>query len=160
MNPTLKEVIARETALLEKLVDAPEAPFGYGVDLVCVTDLREDFGEENHESQDAIGHAVLRRWITPRGQNPDDPDYGEDIRGFLNKGITTKDIREKAGKLKQEAEKDDRVGACTVTLTPSPDGRELRVSAAIVPKDPAVETFTLTFAVTSGAQVLKEIAIQ
>jgi hypothetical protein len=157
MSPVIAAALAAETAKLVRLVDAPVGELGYGRDLACAQDLTEDFEEIDENSPQAIGQAIFRRWTTPRGQLQDDQEYGEDIVGMLNKGLTAAYIAEKAGRLKLEALKDDRVQDCTVTITPSPRGDEIRVQGVITPADPSAKRFSMTLAVVNGQGLLAEL---
>lgn len=157
MNTTYEEVIAAEQAKLVRVVATPTGDLGYGTDLHCTTDVAEDLAEVDPLSPTAIGEAVFRRWTTPRGQNPDDLFYGENIAGMLNKGLTPEGLRAKAGALKAEAEKDDRVAVCNVQITPSARGDTLTILGVIEPADPDRQTFSLVVVVTSGDALLQEI---
>jgi hypothetical protein len=147
----VREDIAAQNPELERLVDAPTGALGYGTDLACVSDLTPNLDEVDPNSVTAIGEAILRRWTCPRGRLLDDLDYGVDVRGFCNQGQTTAQLRELATKLAQEALKDDRVVDVQVTVTYA--APTLNIAATITPADPALDTFTLTFSVTS-AEVL------
>lgn len=157
MNATVQAAITAELDALEREFDAPVAPFGYGADLACTDDLTETMDEVHPLSTRALAEALYRRLDCPRGGLPDDPDYGIDLRSYLNRGVTTRELRDLAGKIRTELEKDDRVERAFVTLTPAPDGSSFRVEIAVTPIDARVGGFTLTAALVDGALLLEEI---
>lgn len=154
MSAIVLSAISAETALLERLVQVPTGALGYGVDLSCVADISATLDEVDPTSTQAIREALLRRLATPRGGLPDDPDYGFDVRGLCNRGLTQSQLVDVSTQVRNEVTKDDRVDSATVTVTtPSPSA--LRVSVVITPVDQSIGIFTLTFAVTDG-EVLSE----
>jgi len=157
INETMRAVFVAETATLERVIEEPVGPFGYGVELSCSRDLTPDMLEVDPFSYEGIAEAVLRRWDTPRGSNLDDLDYGENISSMLNAPHTRQSVLAKAGSLRAEAEKDDRVDDCVVTLTPNSNGSVIRISAAITPADPDLTEFTLVAALDSAGLLLEEI---
>lgn len=152
---TILEDIAAEVAALTREVASPIPPLNYGNDLRCVTDMRDDMAETNPNSPEGIGEALLRRWTCPRGQNADDPDYGRDVRSLLNRGLTQDDALAEAGLLRAEAEKEETVDTCEVSLEVDSRGREIRVSSLVTPVDPTIEPFRLVAVVTDGASMLE-----
>lgn len=150
------DAIAEELALLERVQDAPSAPFGYGSDLSCDTDLTERMDEVGASTL-ALGQALARRLDCPRGALLDDPDYGIDLRAHLNRGSTTRDLRTLATRIKAEIEKDDRVDTVAVQVTPATDGSSLAVELAVTPVDASVGDFGLTLAATSAGVIVDAI---
>lgn len=148
--------IAQQVAELEQLVPTPAPPFGFGVDLACVEDCTPTFDEVNPFSQRAIGEATVRRLSTARGTLDDDPDYGLDLRAYLNRGTALQEIADLAGAVRNEITKDDRIESATVTATF--EGTVLRVKVTITPVDPNLGEFRLTLAVTSAAVLLEAFA--
>lgn len=156
MSQLVLDAIAASTAELTRLVPVPTGALGYGADLSCVEDLTDDLAEVDPFSPQAIGEALLRRLTTPRGQLPDDPNYGLDIRGYCNRGVPTGELREIAGQIRSEASKDDRIEDVSVTVTvPALNSMSVRIN--VTPADPSLDPFTLTFAVTSGQLLLEAI---
>lgn len=151
------DTIAAELALLERLEPTPLAPFGYGQDLDCTTDISEDLLEVDPSSRTALAQALLRRLSCPRGRLPDDPTYGFDLRGMLNRGTDAAALRDLAGQVKGEVLKDDRIDGADVTTTYTSQTRTLDVLIWVSPIDPALGEFSLTLAVTDGETLLKEI---
>jgi hypothetical protein len=151
MNPTFSKAYAAELATMVRVVDAPTGALGYGTDLSCTTDVDERLTEVDPQTPRAIAESIIRRFITPRGALIDDGDYGLDVRGHLNRGITQQDLRALSGALQSEAQKDDRVLAAHVELRVDTSAGEMFVNVTIAPADPNAEPFTFVFSVTSGA---------
>lgn len=157
MNETVKAVIDTELAILTRLVPTPAEPYGYGVDTYGVTDWTDTLEDVDPFTPLGIGQALLRRLQTPRGTLQDDGTYGIDLRGFLNRPTTARDILEMSGEVQNEVRKDDRVFGAVVTI--SFEGLKLlRVRLDITPEDPNTGgPFTLTLAVTNAAVLLEAI---
>ncbi len=63
-----------------------------------------------------VAEAIARRWQTPRGGLIDDPNYGYDLSDFINADIDLTDLPQIAQSAGAEAEKDERVLSCDVTI--------------------------------------------
>jgi hypothetical protein len=87
----------------------------FGHDLSCTTDLTSDMAEVDGTLQ--LGQALARRIITPRGGLIDDPNYGYDVRGFLNDDVTSRTLAEVQAKMDAEFLKDERVLQSSTTLS-------------------------------------------
>lgn len=157
MSAIVKSAIAEELATLKRIVDPPSPPLGYGSDLWCEDDLREDMPEVDGTSTLVLAQALARRLDCPRGALPGDPDYGIDLRSYCNRGTTAAEIRSLAGQINGELRKDDRVERVVVTVRPSSDGSQLAVQLEVTPVDPSVGGFALTLAATSAGVVIDEI---
>lgn len=157
MTDAVRDAIAAAIAELERVTEVPSGPFGYGTDISCAGDLTETMEEVDGFSTLALAQALVRRLDCARGQLPDDPDYGIDVRSYCNRGATTQDIRSLASRIRGEVTKDDRVDTATVTVTPSSTGDELGVKVAVTPYDARLGPFTLTLAVTSAAVLIEEL---
>lgn len=146
MNATVATALATDLATLATELDvrADAAPLGYGRDLWCVTDLTATMDTIAPDSRLAIAQAVVRRWITPRGALLDDPDYGYDVRGKLNRGLTQVELRSLGSLMRLEARKDDRVSDAAVTV--SFDGETLHAATVLTCESITLGTFTLTLA--------------
>jgi hypothetical protein len=159
VNPTVLAALNEQKIGLLRLVDTPVEPFGYGVDLSCVLDVTEDLAEVDSFSPIAIAESSLRRLITPRGGCPDDSDYGFDLRGQLNKGVTVLGLRTLSGQSRAEINKDDRVSDCTADVTyDSVQGPQLRVKVTIQPVDVDLGEFTFTGSINDTRAVLEAIS--
>lgn len=153
--------IAAQTAELTRLVADPVAPFGYGVDWSCGVELDPNLAEVDPFSTRAIGEALLRRSITPHGSLEDDPDYGEDIRGAENRGVTVQDLTALSSRLRNEYQKDDRVESVVVVVSTAAailSTRRLNISVRVTPRDPRTPDFSMTLACTGGDVILEAIA--
>lgn len=160
MNQFLSDIIDAEIATLTRVVDAPIGPLGYGRDLSCVQDCDDKFSEVDPNTPTAIGQAILRRLDTPRGSNPDDKDYGLDVRGMLNRGLTLNQLNRIENEVHGEVIKDERVADAQVDVTVlSVASKRMRVSISITPMNPEVSDFKLVFAVTDAQVLLDTIEV-
>lgn len=123
---------------------------GYGTDLSCTTALDPGLAEVDPSSPSAIVEALIRRYITPRGGLLDDPNYGYDVRAWLNRGATNASLQALAGAMQAEARKDDRVLDVEITIT-TDNNLPLSIRVVVTPVAPAVEPFEFTFAVTGNS---------
>jgi hypothetical protein len=73
---------------------------------------------------------------------------------MLNRGMTNAELAAEAGMLRSEAEKDERVERCEVSLVVSNGSRDVRISAKVTPRDPDLEPFRFVVAVTDGQALL------
>lgn len=87
-----------------------------------------------------VAEAVLRRWETPNGSLPWDTNAGLDVRAWVNEAIDDRDVYELRRLMEAEAEKDERVFSCTVTINPLLRENRLRIESVIETADGA---FTL-----------------
>ena len=158
-NSIIDAAIAADLATLEREVQPSTAALGYGIDLDCVADVTEDFAETDPESPEGIAQATIRRLTTPRGSLADEPDYGFDLRSYANRGVATAELRTLALAVASEAGKDDRVLRADVDLAASLVARTLDVLIRIMPADPALQEFALTFVVTDADVLLDTITI-
>lgn len=81
----------------------------------CVTDLTMPATQATGFR--VVAEAIARRWQTPRGGLIDDPNYGFDVSDFINADMSKTDIARLAQLAGSEAEKDERVLSCKVTVT-------------------------------------------
>jgi hypothetical protein len=150
----LLDHIAAQIALIPVVDRVPPAALGYGTDLSCVLDLTTDLREVDAMTARAIGEAIVRRLITPRGALLDDGAYGTDVRGKLNTPMAQQDVTRLEIQVRGEALKDDRVAEATATVI-IPAARQLRISLAVTPQLNTLP-FTLTFFVTADGIQLQE----
>ncbi|WP_437279354.1 hypothetical protein WME90_02000 [Sorangium sp. So ce375] len=89
---------------------APGAPAatvdGFGADLDCADDLRDDLRMAGPTL--ALAQAAYRRLTTPRGGVIDAPDYGFDLRSLLSRGMTPAELAAVPGLVRGELTKDER----------------------------------------------------
>ena len=126
----------------------------FGLDLSCVSDLEE----EGRVVTGALllGQALVRRWMTPRGMLLGSPDYGTDLREFLNEDVDELTLIRIKSEARAEALKDERVidvtfNAATYDLTTGRLFLEMAVEAT-------EGTLTLKVAITDVTVELLEAA--
>lgn len=156
MSQTVLDAIDADIAELARLVPQPAPELAFGSDLSCVTDLTPDAAELDPADRRGIGEATIRRLTTARRVLVDDPDYGIDVRSFLNTATSATELRDIAGQIRVESLKDDRIDDIDVTVT-QPRPEALVIALRITPLDPRQHPFALTFGVTSGALTLESI---
>lgn len=85
----------------------------YGEDLGGIEDL--DFGLHSVTGRLGVAQALARRLVTPAGALPYDPEYGLDLRSYINAGfvIAPGDL---ADAVAAEVLKDERVLAATARV--------------------------------------------
>ncbi|MCH9838256.1 hypothetical protein K0U83_21515 [bacterium] len=157
MNATLASAIATGLASLTRVVDAPVAPFGFGSDLSCSSDLSATCAELDGDDPQVVIEAIARSLQCPTGGLVDDKSYGFDLVGMLNRGVTTHLIREVGGRVKAMTLTDDRVDSCAVKVTPSSDGKTLTVEIRGVLADQNKTAFSLVLACTSSEILINEM---
>lgn len=81
--------------------------------------------------QQVVAEALLRRWSTERGTLPYDLNYGTDIRGAIGESMTNAVAAQWAVALEREAEKDERITSCDVSLSFNPSTGKLTVTAKV-----------------------------
>lgn len=82
-----------------------------------------------------IANAILRRWQTQRGGLFYDPDYGTDLRDFVNSASSAANLYQIGTAAEAEAEKDPRVVACITSVS----------------FDPVMQGFTINAQITTSA---------
>jgi hypothetical protein len=157
-NATIAAAFALELADLstQRVMDPPSGALGYGTDLSCVTDLAFDYSEVDPFGTQGIAEALLRRYITPRGGLLDDPDYGLDVRAFLNQGATPLQLQAYPSQMRGEAKKDDRVVDADITVVYTAQSNTLQFTITVTPADPNLDPFTFVFSVQPDGAVLLE----
>jgi len=156
MNPTLTAAFDVQLAELRaggRVADVPEPPLYWGTDLSCVTDCTETFSELPPGGALIIAQAVVRRFLTPRGGLIDDADYGLDLRGYCNRGVTREDLRTLQSRCVAEALKDERVQSVTINVV-SDGASLLEVTALLTPADSSIGRFGFVLAVSDETTLL------
>jgi len=87
----------------------------FGSDLSCVSDL--DPALISVSGDLVVGQAVARRLVTARATLVEDPNYGFDLRRYLNDDLGPADIARITAGVQAEALKDERVLAVVATVT-------------------------------------------
>lgn len=78
-------------------------------------DATADFQEVT--GRDLLIEALLRRLITPRGTLVGDPDYGTDVRQWINDDIDDAEAARIGAAIAAELGKDERVRSASATTT-------------------------------------------
>jgi hypothetical protein len=155
MADETRNLIAAGIAELTREATTPVAPRLYGRDLVCIDDLTTTLEETDPASNASLAQDIYHRITTERGSLVDDPDFGEDVRGYLSLATTERELLAIGGRLETEILKDDRVALVTVEVTG--DTTQLDITISVTPNDPALATFRMILAVTSAEALLQEI---
>lgn len=87
----------------------------FGSDVSTFPDLDASFALRT--GPHVVGEAIARRLITPRGGLFYDPQYGFDTRLLLNDAIPASRLAVIASQIEAEARKDERVSACSATVS-------------------------------------------
>ena len=128
----------------------------YGSDFVGDNDLTATFDEMQGSDPRVVVQAVYRRLITARGTLCDDADYGLDVRGYIQRGMTPEQIAAIPGEVKSEIEKDDRaVNVKVDVLTSTRTTIVLAVSGDLA----SGPEFRLVLSATPAEVLLKEMSI-
>ena len=99
----------------------------YGTTVSCVSDLAAP--ARLVSGLRVVGEAIARRLLTPAGGLIDDPEYGLDLRQYVNGDLTRADLARLASEIETEARKDQRVAAVRAVVTY--DERALKLTATL-----------------------------
>lgn len=161
MSQIVLDAIALEVSRVARVTQPPTQPLGWGRDLSCGTDLTTHMAEVSGIT--LLAEAMIRRLTTRRGSLPDanaprlrDLNYGLDLASYLNRGVTSLELRTLASKVRSEVLKDDRIATVSVTVTPSPTGDRLAVDLRATPRG-SNESFRLVLAVTDAGVLVVEL---
>jgi len=124
----------------------------FGTALSCTDDL-DPLGRLV-AGEDVLLQSLYRRLTTARGTLITDDDYGLDVRSFLGQAFTASALKTIEGRIRFEAEKDERVEKADVEVTAASDGQTLTGSlVAYTGEGP----FRLVFEITADTvSLLKE----
>jgi hypothetical protein len=160
MAPDMQAAITASLSELERVAPQPD-PTGYGVDLVCTTDLTAGLSEVANDTRQGISQALRHRISVGRDVTfirEDDPNYGTDVTGMLHRGTRPQDIAQMEGEIAEECLKDDRVASVQVSGAVSlgpPASLSFKISVTAV--DPNVGTFPLVLSIgPDGVELLAE----
>lgn len=100
-----------------------------GVDVACIDDIQPTFalaaGVPN------LAMALCRRLMTPRGGLFYDPDYGLDLRDYLNAGVTDAEMETLPEEIRLELEKDERVQSAAVDFVYTRQAESLKITIVV-----------------------------
>jgi hypothetical protein len=158
LSDVVRDFISQATALLVPLSSVPADP-GYGIDLICVTDLDQRLLETAYDSNESLSQDLFHRVTTKRGSLADDLDYGIDLRGMLSSAQLPETLLNLQAAVEQECAKDPRVRDVSCSAVWNAQKQELNVSIAVRPYAlTAVNGFQLIMTVTSGSAILESIS--
>jgi len=153
MNAILAAALEAAKAELTREITVPEAPFEFGSDLSCVTDIDELGTELAHNDPRCVWEYLLRRWTTKPDTLRDEPGWGIDAREWVNKGVTERELTGYADQLRVEGEDDDRIQSIEIEPTWIPQTSKLSFAVRVVSADPTIASFSGTFALTQAGTV-------
>jgi hypothetical protein len=156
MSDIVRETLAAEIAKVTRQSSTPVPPLGYGVGLVCTTELDPYLAETNPNSIQSIAQDSFHRIVTARLSLIDDPSYGIDIRAALSKPQSPQQIESWTGQIASELRRDDRVSDVTVTMVFELPA-SYTITILIVPADPRLTSFALIVSVVDGEALLQAV---
>lgn len=95
-----------------------------------------------------VAEAVARRLSTPRGIIPSCPDYGLDVRSWLNESVTTAKLDRWKREIALELQKDERIASVSATLAYDSARLELKIALEVEAADGPFRLVLLVTAVT------------
>ena len=155
MTDTVRDAIAASLALETRIVSTPTEPFGWGSDVSCAASLDPDMRELAGDDQTVLAQAIIRRLDTPRGQLPDDGEYGLSLRDMLSTGLTDSTRRSIAGRVHNELIKDDRLDTVSVVVE-SGVASELTLTITVTPVEG--DPFRMVLAASATGVIIEAIA--
>ncbi len=159
MSALVLAAIAADVAALERIVDPPSEPLGYGIDIACDTDLMDNARDVDPFSQEGISQSILRALDCPPGAIYGELEYVSlDLRERLNQGATTDDVGSLALEIQGVVLADDRIEVATVTVDLGDGGASLAITIDVTSADPdRLPPFRLVFVATSTEIVLEQM---
>lgn len=155
MNATVQAALTTGLAALTETSTLPEAPYGYGCDISCESDIDPRMDEVTNSALVLAQHCV-RRLDTPTGL-PDDDDWGMSLANYCNRPTTRQELYELEGEIVAELVDDDRVDEVHAAVEASTDCSTLTVVLRIVPLDPLANDFSLTLSVSDVGVLIEEM---
>lgn len=120
------------------------APVDFGQDISCLFGLDPLLGLVG--GLDCLGQALVHRLSTPRGGLFYDPNYGTDLRAYIEENISPKTLALVRADVQAECIKDERVLTCTASTSFDGATETLTVQVDV---QTAAGPFRLVLAVTS-----------
>lgn len=103
-----------------------------------------------------VAQAAYRSITTPRGSVPDAPDYGIDLRSYLSRGLTTREIQQLEGVIALHIRKDDRIESVDVSVQVEDSAKAIRVAIDGVIALSS-RTFSLVLGLSDAGALLEEM---
>lgn len=116
----------------------------FGSDISCIADIDASFAVVTGPT--ALAQAIARRLTTPRGALPYAPDYGTDVRLWLNDSFTTAQAGALQAAIEQEVEQDERVLSASAFASYDSTAQALAVSLQL---DTAEGPFGLVLSISA-----------
>jgi hypothetical protein len=104
-----------------------------------------------------VAEAIIRRWLCPRGGLLEDPSYGYDLTDAIGEDIGPSDLARMSQAAAEEAQKDERVRACYVTMGVITQGDGTGVLSVQARVETAAGPFTLVAAVSAITVTLLQV---
>lgn len=101
----------------------------FGIDVMCLPDLDGTFTLVSDGR--VLCEAVARRLMTPRGSLPFHPDYGFDVRSYLNESMSADDVYRFKSSVERECEADERVASADASVSFEANSSRLRLSVIV-----------------------------
>lgn len=79
----------------------------------------------------AVGQAIARRLVTPRGGLLDDPSYGYDLRQLVGEALRPGDLATVQAEIADQCRADERVDDAAVTVTQSAGAVRVEIILAL-----------------------------
>lgn len=129
--PQAEQVVRVQSAYLLPESRPGAARFELGRDLQAMPDLQLHIqaGLRN------LAEAIARRLVTPRGRLWYDPEYGYDVRRWLNSAADSAVRYEIARRVEEQCEMDPRVASAEATVEYSAEARELTIRVKLTLAD-------------------------
>lgn len=102
----------------------------FGTDIDCTTSIGSRFKLASGFVN--LANAMVRRLITPRGTLDYAPDYGYDVRDWLNHDMGQVAISTIEAAIDAECQKDDRVQTSSSTVVPNVLLQTMTITVAII----------------------------
>ncbi|MET0403045.1 MAG: hypothetical protein ABW123_11610 [Cystobacter sp.] len=109
--------VPEATPFTPPLVVSAEVDFGADISTFPDLDASLALSMSTSSVRKMVGEALCRRFCTARGALWAHPDYGEDLRAFLNEVITDEALHRCASAAELEAEQDERILSASAVVT-------------------------------------------
>jgi len=116
----------------------------FGTDVSTFPDLDPSFATMSGPR--VLGEAIARRISTPRGALHYAPNYGTDVRSYLNDAVTPAKLAQWQREIQAECQKDERVRSAAVSLSFQAQSQTMRITIGIETAD---GPFTLVLSATA-----------
>ncbi len=127
----------------------------FGSDVSTFPDLDPSFSTLTGPR--VVAEAIARRLSTPRGSLPFYPDYGIDIRSWVNETITRGKLAQFRRDLEAECVKDERVLTADASLAFNVKTNDMQIAITITTAD---GPFSLVLGVTAVTVALLTVSPQ